>query len=106
MMTNRNRESQKTKDAEFEGSDVIAVDPWAPINELQKYSDPKEYSAAICQCPTNLYIKTPAIKTWHTIKCPRCGFIVNLFCGLEGDKMGTDELRGLQMESDRLKRYA
>ena len=36
---------------------------------------------AFCKCGRELQIKRPKIKTWHKIKCPKCGFIINLFCG-------------------------
>ena len=36
---------------------------------------------AFCKCGRVLQIKRPKIKTWHKIKCPKCGFIINIFCG-------------------------
>lgn len=44
------------------------------------------YSGAYCRCGRVLYIKTPQNKAFHSIKCPECGFVVNLFCGLKGEK--------------------
>ena len=45
------------------------------------------YSGAYCQCGNVLYIKTPKIKMFYPIKCPDCGFVVNLFCGKHGNKI-------------------
>lgn len=65
----------------YEGEDVIVREPW----ELEIIQG---HSAAICKCGAVLHIKTPKIKTWHKIKCPRCNFIINLFCGEEGENAG------------------
>ena len=36
---------------------------------------------AFCKCGMVLQIKRPKVKAWHKIKCPKCGFIINIFCG-------------------------
>ena len=36
---------------------------------------------AFCKCGRVLQFKRPKIKTWHKIKCSKCGFIINIFCG-------------------------
>jgi hypothetical protein len=51
------------------------------------------YSGAFCKCGHVLHIKTPKIKGWYPIKCPVCGFVANLFCGEEGEKLGMEGLR-------------
>ena len=40
-------------------------------------------------------IKTPKIKTWHQIKCPKCGFVINLFCGEEGELLTMNHIRDM-----------
>lgn len=60
----------------YEGDDVIARLPYN-LETLEGYS------GAFCECGSVLHIKTPRIKKFHAIKCPNCGFIVNLFCGEE-----------------------
>ena len=64
----------------FEGKDVVASMGGFPDGA---YSYETEYSGAYCKCGTNLYIKTPQEKDWYPIKCPLCGFVVNLYCGKE-----------------------
>lgn len=58
----------------YEGDDVICKEPW----DLRLIEG---CSGAICECGHVLHIKTPRQKAFHAIKCPMCGFIVNLFCG-------------------------
>lgn len=70
----------------YEGDDVIVKKPW----ELAIIEG---YSGGICECGSVLHIKTPKIKMFHSIKCPNCGFIIQLFCGEEGKLVGMDELR-------------
>ena len=75
--------------AEFENENVIVGNyAWFPNIE-----DRPGYSIAEYQCGHILYIKTPKIKSFHSIKCPECGFVMNLFCGLEGKKLGMNDLR-------------
>ena len=45
---------------------------------------------AFCKCGRVLQIKRPKIKTWHQIKCPKCGFIINIFCGECGEPLSMD----------------
>lgn len=74
----------------YEGDDVIVRWPWEQLEMPDGYSID---SAAVCKCGVILHIKMPKIKTWHPIKCPRCGFIVNLFCGEEGEKLSMADIR-------------
>lgn len=75
--------------AEFENENVIVDDyAWSANTTIRE-----GYSGAYCRCGRVLYIKTPKIKSFHSIKCPECGFCLNLFCGLEGGKLGMDDLR-------------
>lgn len=75
--------------AEFENENVIVGDyAWS-----KSIAGRPGCSIAECQCGRILYIKTPKIKSFHSIKCPECGFVMNLFCGLEGEKLGMNELR-------------
>lgn len=75
--------------AEFENENVIVGDyAWLP-NAVERPG----CSGAYCQCGRVLYIKTPRFKSVHSIKCPNCGFVINLFCGSEGEKRGMDDLR-------------
>lgn len=47
----------------------------------------------ICECGLLLQIKRPKTKTWHKIKCPKCGHVANLFCGgSEDKKLGTQQI--------------
>ena len=76
--------------AEFENENVIVGDyAWSANATIRDGC-----SGAYCRCGRVLYIKTPKIKSFHSIKCPECGFCLNLFCGLEGEKLGTGDLRG------------
>lgn len=70
----------------YEGEDVIIKEPW----ELEEIEG---YSGAFCKCGAVLHIKTPKIKKFHSIKCPRCNFIINLFCGEEGEDASMDMIR-------------
>ena len=63
----------------YEGADVLVAEPW-DIYEKDGYS------SAFCKCGHVLHIKTPKIKRFHAIKCPICGFVVNLYCGENGKK--------------------
>ena len=72
----------------YEGEDVLVKNPWE-INSIDGYS------GAFCECGHVLHIKTPKVKSWYRIKCPKCGFIVQLFCGEEGNKLSMDDIRGL-----------
>ena len=75
--------------AEFENENVIVGDyAWS-----KSIAGRPGCSIAECQCGRILYIKTPKIKSFHSIKYPECGFVMNLFCGLEGKKLGMNELR-------------
>ena len=75
--------------AEFENENVIVGDyAWS-----KSIAGRPGCSIAECQCGRILYIKTPKIKSFHSIKCPECGFVMNLFCGLEGEKLGMNDLR-------------
>lgn len=70
----------------YEGDDVICKEPWDPrIIE--------GHSGAFCECGHVLHIKTPRRKNWHSIKCPMCGHIVNLYCGEEGEQLSMDDVR-------------
>ena len=71
----------------YEGDDVLVKEPWE-LNTIEGYS------AAICEDAV-LHIKTPKIKSWYSIKCPRCGRVINLFCGEEGGKLGMNDIRGI-----------
>lgn len=66
--------------------EVLVKEPW-DIKIIEGYS------AAICKCGYVLHIKTPKIKKFHTIVCPKCRFVVNLFCGEEGEKANMDMFR-------------
>lgn len=79
--------SQTNTDELYEGDDVIVDDPWHPLME--------GYEGAFCECGRVLMIKRPKVKTWYAIKCPKCGFIVNLFCGEEGEKLSMGDIRSL-----------
>lgn len=80
-------ENEPDKDL-YEGDDVLAQDSWdCYVMEGNE--------AAICRCGRVLQIKRPKIKTWHPIKCPKCGFIVNLFCGEEGEPLTMDAVRAI-----------
>lgn len=70
----------------YEGDEVLVRPPW----NLERLEG---YEGAICKCEYILYIKTPKIKTFHRIKCPRCGHVVSLFCGEVGKKVCMDVLR-------------
>lgn len=70
----------------YEGNDVVVQEPWD--NRLIE-----GYDGAYCRCGSVLQIKRPKIKTWHSIKCPECGFIVKLFCGEEGEPLTMDIVR-------------
>lgn len=72
----------------YEGDDVLVKEPWDP-----RIVD--GYSGAFCSCGYILHIKTPKIKAFHAIKCPKCGHIVNLFCGQNGEKVSMDILRDM-----------
>lgn len=39
------------------------------------------YEGAFCECGCTLHIKTPDIKDFYYIVCPRCNNTVTLFCG-------------------------
>lgn len=77
--------SEKREPDIYEGDDVIVKEPW----EIQVVEG---YEGAFCECGHVLLIKTPTLKTWHPIKCPKCGFVVNLFCGKIGEKLGMSDL--------------
>ena len=47
---------------------------------------------AFCKCGRVLQFKRPKIKTWHKIKCPKCRFIINIFCGEEGESLSMDSV--------------
>lgn len=70
----------------YEGDDVIVRKPW----ELEIIEG---CSGGFCKCGAVLHIKTPKIKMFYSIKCPNCGFIIQLFCGEEGEPAGMDLLR-------------
>lgn len=70
----------------YEGDNVVVRPPW-DMREIEGYS------GAFCKCGSVLHIKTPKIKKWHSIKCPKCGFGVQLFCGENGVKIGMDYFR-------------
>ena len=72
----------------YEGDDVIVKKPWE-IKTIEGYS------GAFCECGRVLHIKTPRQKKFHAIKCPKCGFIVNLFCGEEGKPASMDDVRAV-----------
>lgn len=72
----------------YEGDDALVKEPW----ELEEIDG---YSGAICKCGRVLHIKTPKIKTWHQIKCPKCGFMINLYCGQIGDKLSMSDVRNI-----------
>ena len=81
--------TDETKDKGlYEGDDVIVKEPW-DIKTIEGYS------AAFCKCGHVLHIKTPKIKTWHQIKCPKCGFVINLFCGEEGELLTMNHIRDM-----------
>jgi len=61
----------------YEGDDVVVRLPWDQLVM-------EGHSAAFCECGYVLHIETPAIKNWYTIKCPKCGFVIQLYCGKEG----------------------
>lgn len=58
----------------YKDDDVIVREPW-DISEIEGYS------GAFCKCGHVLHIKTPELTQWCAIECPKCGFVVNLFCG-------------------------
>lgn len=62
----------------YKDDDVIVREPW-DIREIEGYS------GAFCKCGRVLHIKTPGLQQWCAIKCPKCGFVVNLFCGKIGE---------------------
>lgn len=64
--------------AEFYGNEVLARTP-GDIKTIEGYS------GAFCECGCILHIKTPKQKAFHSIQCPVCGFVVNLYCGEEGE---------------------
>lgn len=70
----------------YEGDDVIVQEPW----QIEKIEG---YSGAFCECGHVLHIKTPKRKAFHRIKCPVCGFGINLFCGEIGENLGMDYIR-------------
>lgn len=72
----------------YEGDDVICKEPW-DIREMEGYS------GAFCKCGHVLHIKTPKRKDWHEIKCPKCGFVVNLFCGEIGEALCMDAVSSI-----------
>ena len=75
--------------AEFENENVIVGDyAWSANATIRD-----RCSGAYCRCGRVLYIKTPKIKSFYSIECSECGFCLNLFCGLEGGKLGMDDLR-------------
>ena len=41
------------------------------------------YSGAFCPCGSVLHIKTPRRKDMYSIECPKCGYVVGLYCGKE-----------------------
>ena len=41
--------------------------------DISDIRDRGEYSSIFCQCGQTVYFKTPKIKTWRLIKCPKCG---------------------------------
>ena len=65
----------------------MVLNPDIVDNSKQFGKEIDGYSGAYCQCGNVLYIKTPEIKMFYPIKCPDCGFIVNLFCGKHGNKI-------------------
>lgn len=72
----------------YEGNDVICKEPWdGRIIE--------GYSGAYCECGHVLHIKTPRQKAFHAIKCPKCGFVVNLYCGEKGEPASMDDIRAV-----------
>lgn len=81
--------------AEYENENVIVGakgwDAKGLMEDAKKYNQ-KEYAAAICECLNTLYIKQPKNKGFHSIKCPECGFEINLFCGLDGEKAKMSDL--------------
>lgn len=72
----------------YEGKDVIVRDPW----DMYKIEG---HSTAFCKCGYVLHIKTPKIKNWYTIKCPKCGFKINLYCGEVGEKLTMEMIRNI-----------
>ena len=60
----------------YEGDDVVIREPY----ELGIIEG---CTGAFCECGAVLHIKTPKIKNFYHIKCPRCGFTVGIYCGEE-----------------------
>lgn len=75
--------------AEFENENVMLGE------DIGDFRERNGYSAGECKCGYTLYIKRPKIKAFHSIKCPNCGFVVNLFCGSEGEKLGMHDICSL-----------
>lgn len=54
---------------------VVSADyPW-------KTSVKDGNEGVFCNCGRMLQIKRPKTKTWHKVKCPECGFVINVYCG-------------------------
>ena len=61
-------------DRDLEGHAVFAEDPYE--------GDKNEgYTTAYCDCGELLRMKTPKILDIYSIKCPKCGAKVYLYCG-------------------------
>lgn len=60
----------------YEGDKVLVKEPWE-IGTIVGHS------GAYCMCGHVLHIKTPEVKDFYNIKCPKCGFIIQLYCGQE-----------------------
>ena len=69
----------------YEGDNIVVRPPW-DIREIEGYS------GAFCECGHVLHIKTPKTKGYRTIKCPKCGFVISLFCGEFGEKAGMSDI--------------
>ena len=68
-------------------------EPVVKMNYPWEYKLMEGNEGAFCKCGRVLQIKKPKIKTWHKIKCPLCGFVINLFCGSEGEKLRSQDIR-------------
>lgn len=71
---------------EFAGEDVICKEPW-------DFRIIEGYSGAFCECGHVLHIKTPKRKDFYPIECPKCGHVVRLYCGEEGEPASMNDLR-------------
>jgi hypothetical protein len=71
----------------YAGDDVMVKEP-GDIGIVEGYE------GAFCECGCTLLIKTPDIKDFYHIVCPRCRYVSWLFCG----KQTFEEYRFSELE--------